>query len=260
MYLAVAAIVVVAVVVLSLLLIGIIPGFQHSNKSSSTLSGLTFAQARELGNSGAVAVGGGPWSFQSAVGIVTQSANTPPPAIFYACFITGSRSLVSAIPTIPTGGSLASGRASWWGLFYNNSTEVLAVVVTPGTATPVEIGTDPLQCLGNVSARNMTADASITSNASVSNIEAANNTYFAGGSQLDGEIQLGWGITGAMTRAWAIWTVWFTTCPTAYFNEASATTNGTAYTAGVNATSGAVVPGTGFGVPVECEQAQVNIV
>lgn len=249
-----ATVVVVAVVILSLLLLGVIPGWPRSSGMGSSVA-LSYQSAKAKADSAASGVSGGPWRPVYVIGEVTGNASIGFPSIFGACGYgsPGFHWLTSpGIPMLPTGGTLTSGKAAWWFLIYTNGTALLMLDVDNGMATALgAIALTWATCMSNP--LTLGTSGILDSTTALADVIASNASFFGGRSQLNGTMELYWGIRGTMPSVWPIWVATFTTCPFLTFHLAATYQNGTEYVEGLNATSGTPVPGgihSGFGIAV----------
>jgi hypothetical protein len=259
---AVAAIVVVAVVVLSLLLTGVIPGLGTSSSSKGyTGAGLPYSAARPLADAVAEGAPGGPWTWAGAAAVDVNAVVSNEIALIELGPLAGSgiHYLTSARPEVPVfNGSLASGLSPWWFFEYTNGTtnardetNLLAVVVVNGTATalatfasPARTGVPPYSPSGAPAMDSPAAMAvAVTSNSSYINAHPRLNVTFGPTYRNATGFEVGW-----------FWDAYFSTCaPFGQMFGAGATQfNGTFYGAEVNDTSGALVSGSGEPQQMTC--------
>ncbi len=241
MLLAIAAIVVVAVVVLSLLVTGVLPRLGSSSKKSYGTN-LPYSEARPLADAAAAGAPGGPWAWLNAEATYVHTAvNLSPVLHGFFAGLPGVQYLTSALPYVPAfNGSLGSGLSPLWLFVYTNGTTalfgsvVLVVVVVNGTATALASGASPeiavVPVVGNPIMDSPAVMAlAVTENSSFFNahpeVNASLNLYYRNDSE-----GVGW-----------FWAAEFNTCPAFEQSDGSSFTYGSALIAVVNDTSGAIV-------------------
>lgn len=249
---AVAAVVVVAILLLSLLFLGLVPGWRHTSSSGSP-GPLDYTGARALADSAAGGVPGGPWSSVYAEGSVTGNASAGVPGA-YNCVVNsmpGFQSLTPSRPAPVAGGSWTSGKAPWWFFVYSNGTGILGVVVSNGSG--VALGTKSNQydtCF--VNPPTIPATGILNSTTAFSDLAASNSSFFGHSPNLNGTMELYWGLVDNNTRLWPVWTATLTTCTSFNWYHTATYLNGTTFHELLNATSGAIISGTEYGGPTVC--------
>ena len=238
MWLAIGAVVVVAIVVLGLGLAGILPIFSSGSSSPSVL---TYSQALPIANGAAQGTAGGSWALILSSGLVSpvaafENLNFTKSSGCAVTLLSGAPHNVSlsAGPSNPAGGSSPN-----WLFLYRNADEALLIVgVLDGKATAFATIASGQSCSSLfglfVTIPSNVIDSSAAANAVSSDASAflsAHPNVTARFSVFGGASLFGLGKVGAE------WAVNYTTCSV----NAAAGTSGSAFNATVNATSGAVV-------------------
>lgn len=251
---AIAAIVVVAVVVLSLLVTGVLPGLGSSSKKIYGAQ-LPYSEARPLADAAAAGAPGGPWNWSFAEAVDVHRALPVSTALLAITGpgMAGMHYLTSARPNASAfNGSLDSGLSPLWLFVYTNGTAllfgpaVLIVDVVNGTATAFATGSSPEIPVEPKVVGQPTMD----SPAVMALAATENSSYINAHPVLNASLDLGyWNNSRAV--GW-VWVAAFTTCPTFEPSYGSEVTNGTVLVAYVNDTSDALLPGGFVSAPMPC--------
>ena len=224
-YLVVGAVAVVAILVLSLMLTGVIPGLKSTSKGSATPL-LTYSAARPLADSAAKSAPHGPWTFYSAAGYDLSSNAS---LWWLNLSLTGGggpwsgvQYLTAARPGVPAfHGEFSSGVAPWWIFRYVNGSSVgnwnatvyLTVIVANGTATAIAISWDGFESMGT-EWETMVGAPTLDSPDVMTTALAVNTSFIAANPNLNASIGVRWGpLLSANPGSFGwLWEVDFSAC------------------------------------------------
>ena len=247
---AVAAVAVVVVLILVLGFGGILPIF-HSNSKSSNSNGnggalATYGQAVPGANSSVAGYQGGGWALIAASGFAMSEASTlslnsvGTSGTCHFIVAPGQNANIS-VPALS--GAMTSGKAPDWGFFYRNGAGEVAVDTYQGGNYNV-VGYIATGCSAFGLLDPVPATGAIDSSAALA---AVNTPSMLGGflsshAVVNMSMALIGGVSFLGYSSGAMWELNATTCPA---QAPSSTAAGAWFDASVNATSGAVVAGTG---------------